>query len=177
MADTPTPLIIRKVADKSTGERVVRFDPETGEKKLVNPATPGDEHEPWPLAGVEFVYEDGPPAFTRVSTSYVQDAIREGWLEAEGMEPVVRPSGPADNKWAGNPHVFMHIDALVFKTINGDVRYNVVRQPDKYVEGNSYDERGLTTRRVNTDDHEVTDEIYAEGKTRVDWFYDLELEG
>jgi hypothetical protein len=155
-------LRVRKLADKSVGERVQRFDPVTGEKILVNPAT--GQPESWPLAGVQV--EGDPPAKTRVSTSWVDRGISERWLEGVNGKPVVRPAGARQDVWnatqTARPHVFMHYDEIVVKTIDGDVRYRVTRQPDKYVADGD-------------DNTTVTPEIYATGNTRVDWFYDLEL--
>lgn len=149
MAET---LSIHKIADKTSGERVARFDPETGERRLLNPATPGDEHEPWPLAGVEFVGD--PPSETRVPTGYVDNARREGWIVLEGARPVVRPGGPPEDPYRvdpakGIPHVFVHADAMVFKTVHGDVRYSVTRNPDKWHDGpEGTDAVGDPTARV-----------------------------
>lgn len=158
-------LTVRKLADTSTGTRVTRFDPVTGEKKLVNPATPGDDHEPWPLAGIRI--EGDAPRTTRVPTSWVSNGIAERWIEGVNGRPVVRPAGPTPDVWnssqTGAPHLFMHYDALVLKTVDGDVRYRVVHQPDKYTDGDDPAEP-------------ATAEAYAQGRTRVDWFYDLELE-
>jgi len=166
MSVTMTPLTVRKLADRSTGTREVRFDPVTGLKKLVNPATPGEEHEPWPLMGVEVVGDV--PAATRVPTRWVARGISEGWLQGIGGNPVVRPAGPAQTDWnssqTGAPHMFMHYDRIVIKAVTGDVVYRVTHQPDKYVADGA-------------DDASVTPELYAAGETRVDHFYDLVLEG
>lgn len=153
-------LRIRKLADKSDAQRIVKFDPDTGEKRLVNPLTPGDVHEPWPLAGIQF--EGPPPAYTTVSQSFVTNALSEGWLSLENSRQVTRPGGPPE--FRENPsqaHNFLHADALVFNTVDGAVRYKVLRQPDKYVEGD--------------DEASVTDEVYNAGRTVVDWHYELEL--
>lgn len=158
------PLTIRKLADTSTGRRVVRYDPETGAKKLVNPDTPGDEHEPWPLLGLRI--EGDAPTRTRVSTRLVTRGIAESWLEGVNGQPVVRPAGPRQDVWNSTqtqtPHVFTHYDEIIFRTVDGDVRYRVTHQPDKYLADGA-------------DDDPVTPEDYAAGRTRVDWFYDLEL--
>ena len=124
---------------------------------------PGAPAGQWPRAGV--VIEGKPPKETRLSTTLVQKGIEEGWIVGENQRVVVRPAGPADNPWmvstvAPTPHVFHHFDALV---ICG-VRYKVVHQPDKYAaEGD--------------DSTTVTPAKYAAGATRVDHFYDLDLEG
>lgn len=158
-------LVIRKLADKSSGERVVKYDPDTGVKKLINPATPGDAHEPWPLAGVQIV--DAPDRCS-VPTGWVNKGMAEGWLELEGPKVVSRPAGPAHDPHSGT-HQFIHAEALVIHTVDGDVRYRVVHQPDKYA----------TSPDPNTpadDDTPVTPEGYAAGETRVDWFYGLQRE-
>ncbi|GAA0719913.1 hypothetical protein Drose_06210 [Dactylosporangium roseum] len=152
-------LTVRKLADKTVGERVVRYDPETGVKRLVNPATPGDDHEPWPLAGVEVI--DAPDECA-VPTGWVDRAVSEGWITLECARLVRRPGGPA-----GDPHslthAFVHADVLVIHAAAGDIRYRITHQPDKYVADGS-------------DDDPVTRDHYVAGDTRVDWFYGLQRE-
>lgn len=167
-------LKIRKLADKTTGERVVRYDPETGEKKLVNPATPGDDHEPWPLAGVVL---EVAPEVTTVSTTLVNQGRVEGWVSVEGERVVHRPGGPPVNVWAVT-HTFVHADVIVFRDeLVGDVRYRVVHQPDKYADYGEATYPDRVDAFVADDDTPVTDETYAAGATRVDHFYVIELEG
>jgi hypothetical protein len=146
MAKTTKPqpggLRLRKHADKS-GDRT--------------------SHGGWPLAGVSI--EGDPPNTCIVSTSLVTAGKTEGWLATEGDRVVTRPGGEPGNEWRiDKVHNFLHLDAVIFKTRDGDVRYQVIHQPDKYVEGDAPGE-------------EVTDEHYAAGNTRVDHFYRLELEG
>ena len=168
-------LILRKHADKSTGERIDRFDPVMGAKRLINPATPGNDHEPWPLAGVTIEHlSDGP---VNLSTTLVADGIREGWIEGVNERPVVRPAGPEQHVWAsghtGQPHVFLHYDALVFHTLDGDVEFTVTHQPDKYADFDAV-MRGRTdaVEPFEADDETpVTPEMYTSGATRVDHFY------
>lgn len=138
-------LQIRKLADKTEGTRVVRFDPATGEKKLVNPETPGDAHEAWPLAGIEFIGEV--PTETALSTDMVTTGRGEGWLELVGEDVVHKPGGPSHSPWAVT-HTFVTAEQIVFKTVHGDVTYNVTKNPGKYE-----NERGA----------------------EVIWFYQLEL--
>lgn len=167
-----TVLRLRKHADKTTGTRVVKYDPDTGEKKLVNPATPGDDHEAWPFAGVSFASENGeagePPAVTTISPDKISEGVSEGWASTEGGTPVVRPAGPTQADWnsgqTGQPHLFMHYDKVTFHTLDGDVTYRVTHQPDKYAADGD-------------DETPVTEDVYADGATRVDHFYRLELEG
>jgi hypothetical protein len=147
-------LRIRKLADTSGGEAVrlaERADSPAGS---------------WPLAGVRL--EGETPQTCRVSTSVVAKGVSEGWIVGEGHQPVMRPSGRPDNPWAPTdvaptPHVFHHYACLVFLTVDGELRYRVVHQPDKYAD-------------PGEDDTPVTDDVYATGQTRVDHFYDLELE-
>ena len=151
---------LRKHADTFTGERIVRFDPVTGAKKLVNPATPGTDHEPWPLAGISI--ESMPNGEAHLSTTLVAEGVRDGWITGTGERPVVRPAGPEQHVWnsghTGQPHLFMHYDSLVFHALDGDVEFTVTHQPDKYAaEGD--------------DATPVTPEAYAAGATRVDHFY------
>ena len=178
MTDTrPSPVLrVRKLADKTEGERVVRFDPVTGERKLVNPYTAGDAHEAWPLAGVQV--EGDAPAVCSVSTSFVSNGIDEGWIELVNARPAHRPGGPPTNEWKVT-HTFMHADAIVLKTVDGDVRYQVTRQPDKYVESTSKKTDPKTGSPIGVPvlDATVTPDIYAAGETTVMWSYDLEMEG
>jgi hypothetical protein len=124
---------------------------------------PGAPSGRWPRAGV--VIDGEPPDTARLSTTLVKQGIEEGWIVGEGQKVVTRPAGPADDPWrvstvAPTPHIFHHFDALVV----AGVRYKVTHQPDKYAaEGDD-----TTT---------VTPAKYAAGATRVDHFYDLDLEG
>lgn len=166
-AARPQGLVLRKVADK-TVPRLVRFDPETGEKKLVNPTTPGDDHEPYPLLGVELVEA---PDVTTLSTTKAAEGIAEGWLRGEGEQVVVRPGGPLEDRWRVQ-HTFRHFDALVFVLVDGsEVRYRVTHQPDKYADGQAANDSPVTG--AFDDETPVTDELYAAGATRVDHFYGL----
>lgn len=122
-------LVLRKLADKSVGERIRRYDMATGEAYLHNPAN--GQREGWPLAGVRIENEAGPPTAVRVSASKVAEGRTEGWIEVEGEEPVVRSAGPAENPWLLS-HTFIHLDAVVFKTVDGDFRYEVTENPDKW---------------------------------------------
>lgn len=115
---------------------------------------------PHPLAGVRILGD--PPQSPAPSTTLVDNGVREGWITREGEHPVVRPGGPKDNPWATS-HTFMHADALVFHTLDGDVRYRVVGQPDKY---------GPDGEPVESYDG-VKDLTGCD----VRWFYQLELEG
>lgn len=155
----PRGLTLRKLADKSVGERVAMLDA-NGARILVNPDTPGEDHESWPLVGVK-ILDDPVPDSCRLSTNIVEQGKYEGWISVEGEVMVHRPGGPPDNPWRLT-HSLWHVDTVVIHTVDGDVRYEVTRQPDKYVEDGS-------------DDDEVTYEIYENGQTVVDKFYDLKL--
>lgn len=169
-------LRVRKVADKSV-EHIAVNDPQTGRTAYVNTQT-GQRVQSKPLLGVQA--EGELPDECTVSTSFVQRAIAEGWAQLENARVVYRPSGPANDKWnaAYPPHTFVQGDAVVFHFLDGDVRYTVTHQPDKYV-ASTIEYKGET---INTypdfslDDTPVTDDHYNAGDTRVDWFYGLKLE-
>lgn len=170
-----TGLVIRKHADTRGQERLVRYDPVTGEKRLVNPATPGDVHEPWPLLGITL---EVAPERTTITTQLLAEGVSAGWLTAENQRPVVRPAGPTQDVLAsshtGQPHLFVHADRIVFHTLDGDVAYKVVHQPDKYADASQANDGPLDT--VTANDTPVTADLYAAGATRVDHFYGLEKE-
>lgn len=133
-------LTIHKLADKSAGERGVLAS---------------GEPAPWPLAGVKIDDQNE----TTISTRKVAEGVAEGWITLEDVEIVHRPGGPAGYPW-GLTHTFQQAGTVVFHTVDGDVRYRVVHQPDKY--------------HVDGDDTPVDDAAYAAGQTRIDWFYGLE---
>lgn len=155
----PSPLKIRKLADKSSGDRVRRFDPVTGNGYLTDPATwdLADRSTwlevPWPLAGI--TVEGDAPKVTRVPASFVTKGMREGWLELEGYRVVHRPGGPPDDPWRVT-HTFVQGDTLVLHTVDGDVRYRVVESPDKWPAEKNENDEGFG------------------GEVR--WFFDLKLE-
>lgn len=156
-ATPPQGLRIRKRADKSGGTE--------------RPMSVTGEILPWPLAGIEIV-GDPPdlamfPTGTTLESSFVRRGQAEGWLELEGLKVVYRPAGPPGQPELGGlpdrlPHEFHHADAIVIHTVDGDVRYRVTHQPDKYAEHGD-------------DDTEVSPDMYDSGATRVDWFYVGEL--
>lgn len=173
MAPQIEQLRVRLEADKSEGQRIRRFDPDTGEPYLANPDT--GEREPWPLLGVRV--EGDPPKLTRVPTSWVTRGITEGWLETVNLRVEHRPGGPPHDPWRVT-HTFTHTDEIILKAPEpkDDVRYQVVHQPDKYADDSVTDERGRVTEENNHDDDTpVSSEIYNAGETRVDWYYDLKL--
>lgn len=144
MPESRAGLEVRLLADKTTP----RFSPHTGER------------EPWPLAGVQVT---SAPKLARIPTSFVDRGRNEGWITVEGETVVHRPGGPPANLFSV-VHTFKHARTIVLHATDGDVRYRVTHQPDKYVDG-------------GPDDEAVTPEIYNAGATRVDWFYDAEREG
>lgn len=159
-------LTIRKVPDRSTGTRHVRFDPDTGDRKLVNPATPGEDHEPWPLAGITI--EGEPPEFTSASTGWVDRGIAEGWIRRIGERAVVRPGGPPSAPMA-KTHTFVHCDRIVLRDMErGEVIYRVTRNPDKYfVVG---EKAGYPVEEYGSEpDTDLAD-------TEVIWFYEMQLD-
>lgn len=161
-------LTVRKLADKSSGRREVRFDPITGERKLVNPDTPGSDHEPWPLGGVEFLGD--PPSEVSIPVKYVDQAVREGWMQRVGERLVTRPAGRTQDEWIGVqgvPHTFIQCDRIVLRMVEGDYTYRVTLNPDKYVA----DEDDY----IYDPEAEVTPELYEAGMTRVVNHYRLEL--
>jgi hypothetical protein len=124
-------LAVRKLADYTDGERLVRYDPDTGERLLVNPATDGDEHEPWPLLGVEPIGDL--PDICIVATTFIATGVADGWVELEGEKIMHVEGGTEQEPWAVT-HTFVTADTVVFKFLDGDIRYEVTRQPGKYDE-------------------------------------------
>lgn len=135
---------VRKLADKSSGERVKRFDPVTGEAYLADPETwDADDPSthvptPWPSLGV--VVEGELPQQTALNTGFVTKAVAEGWAELENRNIVHRPGGPAEDPWRVT-HTFVQADSITFHLANGDVKYRVVQNPDKFpAEKNEFNE-------------------------------------
>ena len=125
---------MRKLADRTDGERVTRYDPETGEAYLADPET-WDRHDestwvakPWPFAGLAVI---DAPKETEIPTSFVEKGIAEGWLSLEDEEVVHRSGGPKEQPWRVT-HTFRHGKAIVLHAADGDVRYRVVANPDKW---------------------------------------------
>jgi hypothetical protein len=137
----------------------------------------------YPMRGLDIVDDRGrptdPPQECRVATAFVDRGRAEGWIAVEGEEVVHRPGGPPDDLWRVT-HTFRHYETIVLKTHDDreDVRYKVTHQPDKYVDTTDYAAEGgeRVGSRKEDDSESVTDEHYAAGQTRVDHFYDLELE-
>lgn len=112
----------------------------------------------------------------RVPTNVIATGIAEGWITGEGETVVHRPGGPPEDLWR-EAHHFRHFDVLVFHTLDeGDVRYRVTHQPDKYADHAQATYPEAVKKFKADDTTKVTDEIYAAGATRVDHFYDLTKE-
>lgn len=153
------PTIFRKLANKEGQTRVTKFDPDSGEKKLVNPATPGDEHEAWPLLGVHFANMNGDLVDAPKVCTIPQDvAQREEFIELVDAAPKAVAAGPPDDPWRVAPHLFMQAAKIVFHMMDGDYEYRVTKNPGKY----------------DTETDEPT-ESAADPTTYVTWEYELEL--
>lgn len=151
MTDIPVGLVVRKLAAEDGLERVRRFDPVTGDAFWASPTT--GEPLPKATAGVALEHDE-PSPLIRIPAKYVG---REDWIELVNARPVHKPAGPAEDPWRST-HTFVHCDELVLHLVDGDVRYRVVHQPDKYDDetGEPSDSPGDPT-------------------THVDHFYDAEL--
>lgn len=115
---------IKKIADKSV-ERLVRFDPETGRRKLIDPET--GKESPRPLVGVMLLdYGER----ETISTKLVQQGIAEGWIEGRGEEVRHAPAGPPEHPWK-RTHTFVCYEQLVFHTLEGDIVFSVAQNPCK----------------------------------------------
>lgn len=134
----------------------------------------------WPAKGISYV--GGWPEGIQLGTDVASNFAARGLVTIEGADVVVRPSRPnpdvdangsakvADRHLVADrdnalgmpmPHAFPQAERITFHDPGGDVTYDVTRQPDKYVAG---DTEG--TERV-------TAEVYAAGDTEVEWFYTL----
>lgn len=150
---TPTPVSVRfrKLAVDDGLERVRRYDPITGEPFWAAPST--GEPLPKEVAGVVFDM-DAEPTVIALSTKYVG---AEPWIELVNARPVFKPAGPPEDPWRGT-HTFVHCDELVLHLADGDRRYAVTHQPDKYD-----DETGMPSDNA------------GDPTTHVDHFYVAEL--
>ncbi len=154
-------LMIKLIPDRTGQERVVKFDPDTGERRLVNPATPGDEHEAWPLLGAVFCDDTGEqieaPETLLVQQKYARDA---SFIELVTATSKSVPAGTAADPYSKEPHVFVQCKELVFHMLDGDHRYRVLKNPGKY--------DSATNIEVDS---------AADPTTYVTWDYELKLEG
>lgn len=141
--------------------------------KIHKVAEPSDDTlMPRPLAGVRLL--DAPPV-AQVPTKVIATAVAEGWASLENETVVHRPGGPAADPWQVT-HTFRHAEAIVFHTLDGDVRYRVTHQPDKYADYSQATFPDAVDAFDGDDDTPVTDDLYAAGATRIDWFYGIEKE-
>lgn len=156
-------LRLRKVADRSSGQRLVRYDEVTGEKYLLNPKT--GSKESWPLAGIEF--EGSIPKITGISVAKLSEGMKEGWIEAVNYRVVNCLGGSVNNPLeARKMHNFPQADFLIFKCISGNVKYKVIKQPGKY-----YANGDLAT--VDTVQRYKTDNPGSQ----INWYFELQLVG
>ena len=125
----------RKLADYSDGStRVVRFDPISGEKMLVDPET--NEPKAWPLKGV--THQGDLPALDTIGMHYVAQAVTDGWADWENHRTVHRPGGSVNNPWS-TTHTFHQCDRIHLhlllphdgQFVSRNVVYKVIRQPDR----------------------------------------------
>lgn len=72
-----------------------------------------------------------PPKRTLVSHSSLREWRARGIVSTEGSRIVVRSGGPPEDPWR-EAHTFEHLDRVTFHTVDGDVRYDVVANPDKW---------------------------------------------
>jgi hypothetical protein len=149
-------LQIIKHADTSSGRRVSKIvqvdELEDGspvyEKRLVNPDTPGDDHEPWPLDRVELVGDA--PKDHNFADSFVARASQDGYLEF--TKPRVVSTEVDGKAYERNPVVTG--DEIVLHLASGDLRYKVVEHPGRYREDDG-------THRVT---HEYVTRLVRSGK-------------
>lgn len=155
------PLTVRKLADKSdpNEQRIAMHDPATGHHYLVDVNT--GEPKPWPFAGLQIVGDA--PEYTTLSSKLVISGEVEGWIELVNPRQVHRPGGPPSEMWRVT-HTFTQADEIILKTVDGDVHYVVIHQPDKYDDNEGSD-----------DNTPVSPVAYANGETRLDWFFVLKL--
>lgn len=127
----------------------------------------------WPLAGVSITLDKDGTA--QMSTRLVMDGKAEGWITTTGDRSVSRHGGPVNNP--ADPralHNFVHFDTVTIHTIDeGDITFEVTHQPDKYADYEAATDPDAVEPFEADDETPVTDEIYAAGATRVDYFYDL----
>jgi hypothetical protein len=137
-------LVVRRVPDKEGSTRVVKFDEETGARKLVDPTTPGTSHEPWPTKGWNL---ENTPEETTVSQSLMRQWIADGFVTAEGERVEHAPGGPPEDPWRVT-HTFYNYDTVTFHTLDGDVSYDVTFNPGKYNDDVDADNPGPGKRVV-----------------------------
>ena len=133
-------LELRKVADKSKGDRVtlqvappeetledgrVVIDPSRIEQRLVNPETPGFDHEPWPLKHVELVGDA--PDKHNFSDTVVAKYMQDGFLTIKNMRLATTEN------YERNPVITG--DEFVLDLRGGKLRYKILQHPGRYNDG------------------------------------------
>ena len=135
------------------------------------------------------LYVSGWPELMQISIGQVEKYAARGLAVIDGARSVVRPSRPdPDTDESGSakvadahhipdpgnprgmpaPHVFSQADRITFHAYDPatkrkhDEVYDVIRNPDKYVAGDT------------SGTEQVTPDVYATGNTEVDWFYTLQ---
>lgn len=99
---------------------------------------------------------DSPPKHIRVPHNYAE---LHDWIELVGVKYINRPAGPKDQPMK-NVHTLPQCKELIFHMADGDVRYKVVGQPDKY---------DLTTGKPT--------DAAGDPNTEVRWYFDADLIG
>jgi hypothetical protein len=122
---------IRKVADMSKGSRVVRYDPNTGAKILVNPES--GKAEPWPLLGIVL---ETKPQESAIPTKTVARGIQEGWIKVESPRWEVFPGGNESDPYKKH-YSFVHGDVLRFVCLDEIVRYEIISEPRRWFDINT----------------------------------------
>lgn len=142
-------LQIRILADKSSGKK--------------NP------DGSWPVKGFLIENPELPPKMG-ISTTAVQSYRDKGLITVEGERVVNYPGGTLQDPWK-KTHTVHEIDCLVFHTLNGVVRYKVVRQPGKYALSSDTAEES-----VDFSDPFTIEALKDGAKSVVLWDYRCELE-
>ena len=122
----------------------------------------------WPVAGMQFGDRDtksAPPRRAKLPTTSLTEWRTRGIVSVEGSRIVLRSGGPPENPWKidaekGIPHMFEHLDRVVFHAEGGDVVYEVVGNPDKWPD------------RKEPVEGDQADAGFG-GEVR--WYYDLKL--
>lgn len=159
------PFHVTKLADKSNGKRVKKFDPDTGEAFLINPDN-DNKTEGWPSLGYRFNSEIHDEA--EVAMQALEKWERDGFAKLTNKKLVSFPGGPFDDPWrrtAADGRVLVHnvvqCDEVTFTCHDGtEYRYEVAHNPGKY---------------YSRDDVPVTEDMdrYGEEETYMDSFYHL----
>jgi hypothetical protein len=163
-------LSVRRLADKTNddGSRIT-VKGKDGKMRVVDKGT--GKPKPWPSRGwiiQNYIWDESNqkrvphiPPRVGIPMKSLNKWREMGFATVEGERPVHSPGGNKENPWKIT-HTFIHVDVIVLHTLEGDVRYKVVRQPGKY----------------NLDTNEPTHvEALKDGaKSVVYWDYKCELE-